>query len=310
MKMKSLFSPTKHNQQLPNRQMSEEIKNIEQEEPSFLKVIVHSFFIIPFLITVFCALLFGSIYLLTKENKTAQDYLNDVKIGGLTKRWQAAFELSKILSNKKLLPKKDQFYEELLKAFQDSTHDDPRVRQYLALAMGKTERKEYTEPLISALKEEKEENLPALIYGLGMLKDEGAIEPLSLFMEHTNPKIRSLAAVAIGNTGSSKARNILKKGLTDSEANVQWGSAIGLARMGDDAGREILGKLLTREYLSQFESIDSEEATNLVLAAVEAANHLESQELTQKILRLSQSDKNMTVRSEALNYLSRHPSTP
>ena len=82
---------------------SEEIPNTANEAPeeekSFFKIIVHSFFIVPFLIAVFCVLLFTGIHLLTKEQRSVYDYLEDVKTGGSTKRWQGAFELSRILAN-------------------------------------------------------------------------------------------------------------------------------------------------------------------------------------------------------------------
>ena len=44
---------------------------------------------------------------MTSEPNSARDYLEDVKIGGTTKRWQGAFELSKLLSNPKMVPKDD-----------------------------------------------------------------------------------------------------------------------------------------------------------------------------------------------------------
>ena len=89
---------------------------------------------------------------MTSEPNTAQDYLEDVKIGGTTKRWQGAFELSKILSNPKQVPKDDRFVAELISTFKYATNDrDIRVKQYLALAMGATKDIRYTQSLIEAL---------------------------------------------------------------------------------------------------------------------------------------------------------------
>ena len=137
-----------------NSENSQESKTGEQE--SFLKVIVHSFFIIPFLIAVSCVLLFAAINLLTSEKNTAFDYLEDVKIGSLTKRWQGAFELSKILSHPELIPDDSRFFAELTAAFEHSRHDDDRVRQYLALAMGRTGDARFTKTLSAGLTDEKE----------------------------------------------------------------------------------------------------------------------------------------------------------
>ena len=134
-----------------------------QDHKSIFSVIVHSFFIIPFLIAVFAVLLFAAVRLLTMEKEDVYDRLEDVKTGGLTKRWQAAFELSKLLANPALIPKEERFAAEIINAFRHSKHDDQRIRQYLALAMGRTGQKEFVEPLLDALKEDKEENLYAII---------------------------------------------------------------------------------------------------------------------------------------------------
>ena len=71
----------------------------QPEQRSFLSVIIHSFFIIPFLIAIFAGLLVVTWRILTNEPHSVYDYVADVKVGGATKRWQAAFELSKILAD-------------------------------------------------------------------------------------------------------------------------------------------------------------------------------------------------------------------
>src|SRR3989338_5971250 len=106
----------------------EALQGAQSEEKSFFQIIVHSFFIIPFLIAVFCVLLFGGVYLLTREQRSVYNYLDDVKTGGATKRWQGAFELSKILANPELIPEDGRFSSEVINAFEKAKHDDPRVR--------------------------------------------------------------------------------------------------------------------------------------------------------------------------------------
>jgi len=271
----------------------------EGEQQSFFRVIVHSFFIIPFLIAVFCFLLFGGITLLTKENRTAYDYLEDVKTGAKNKRWHGAFELSKILSNPKHVPKDDRFTSEIISAFEYSLHDDNRVRQYLALAMGRTGSSDYTDPLIKGLKVAKEENLWAIIYGLGMIKDLKAASVIEPFVEHNNPRIRSIAVVSLGNIKNLSSENILIKALNDSEPNVQWGSAISLAHMGNDSGQQILLKLMDREYLATHPQVDQEEKTSLMISAIEASAKLRNEEFKELYTMLSENDKNMKVRAAA-----------
>ena len=277
--------------------------NTQQEvevEKSFFGIIVHSFFIIPFLIAVFCVLLFAAVNLLTSEKRTAYDYLEDVKIGGLTKRWQGAFELSKILANSKIITQDKRFSFELIKVFQQSVHDDNRVRQYLALAMGRTGSPQFLNPLLEGLKGEKEENLAALIYALGMLKQKQAAGSLYEYVEHPNALIRSVSIVALGNIADLNSKAVIQKALNDSEPNVQWGAAISLAQMQDSSGKEILLKLLNRKYLSQFPEVDSDEQNNLILAAIEASSKFNDEALNNKIKQLAESDQNMNVRAAAM----------
>jgi hypothetical protein len=274
------------------------------EEKPFLSVLMHSFFVIPFLIAVFCLLLFAAMYLLTSEKRSVYDYLEDVKIGGMTKRWQGAFELSKMLSNPKLVPTEEKFTREMIHAFKESIHDDNRVRQYLALAMGKTGRKDFLPVLTEALADEKEDNLAPLIYAIGSIREPSSAPALFPFMEHNNPRVRSVTATALGNIGSENSINILRKALNDHEPNVQWGSALSLARMGDATGQQILLNLLDREYLNKFPEVDPNEQNDLMLAVIDAAQKINSEPIRQQIKILSQSDKNMNIRSAALKFLS------
>ena len=285
--------------------MSEDVTKPEEveEEQSFLKVIVHSFFIIPFLIAVFCLMLFAGIHLLTSENRTAYDYLEDIKTGSLNKRWQGAFELSKILANPKLLPTEERFFDEIESAFEKSKHDDDRVRQYLALAMGRTQRSTFAEPLVEALSDEKDQNLSALIYALGMLGEQTTAAAIHPYVTHTDARTRSIAVVALGNIQNPTSIGLLKKALKDQEPNVQWGSAISLAKMGDASGKGVLLKLLDRSYLEGFAEVDAKEQKHLMLAAIEAAGQFQDSEIQTQLENLSKHDSSMKIRAAALEII-------
>ena len=275
----------------------------EQKDKSFKRIMVHSFIVIPFGIAVSSAILFGAIRLLTHEKQTAYDLLEDVKVGGATKRWQSAFELSKRLANQNLVAENEGFTQEMISAFRKSKQDDPRVRQYLALAMGRTGKSVFFEPLTEDLAHEKDENLSAVIYAIGLLKDPRGAAMLNQFLNHPEGRIRSIAVAAIGNIAHPSSVGRLRKALSDSEPNVQWGAAISLAKMGDHTGRPVLLKMLDREYLSAFPQIDPEEQNYLLLSAIEAASLLHEPELKAKLEQLSKTDRNMKVRAFALEGL-------
>lgn len=276
----------------------------DEPQRSMLGVIVHSFFIVPFLIAVFCSLLFTAGMMLTREQKTAFDYLEDIRIGGSTKRWQSAFELSKFLADPDKITDEERFAAEMITVFERARvqHDDSRVREYLALGMGRTGNPQYLEPLLQAIDSSEENLLLSAIYALGMLRDQGAVAKLQLFLDHSVPRIRSITVVALANIGGSDVIPLLKGALADAEPNVRWGAAISLARMGDASGKETLLELLKPDYLSQFPAVDAREKSDLRVATIEAAGRLDAQDVRLKIEELSQ-DSDMKVRAAAWNYL-------
>lgn len=273
------------------------------EKRSLIKVTIHSFFVIPFLLTVLSILLYGMFRILTMEEHTVYDYLNDVKVGSFTKRWQAAFELSKILANKELIPQEDRFVAELTGVFAQAKHDDDRVRQYLALAMGRTGNPQFVDVLLQALPEEKEVNVPALIHALGLLRDNRALPAIHPFADHVNPRIRLSAIIALGNIGDVRAIETLQQALSDQEPNVQWDAAIALAKLGDTSGKGVLLKLLNRDYLAKFSEVDPYEQDQALIVAIEASALLNDSGLNARILNLSKNDRNMNVRRAAMNSL-------
>ena len=271
-----------------------------QEEKTFFGIIVHSFFVIPFLIAVSAVILFAGMHWLTREQLTASDYLEQVKVGGLTKRWQSAFELSKILANPKLVPTEKSFSDQMVATFEGAKNDDPRVRQYLALAMAKTGRAEFLKPLVDGLASAKDETLRTLIYALGMLRDKRAVSTLLQYLDDKDARVRSMTVAALGTIGDTNIAPALRKMLQDPEPNVQWGAAIALANFNDASGKNILKELLNRNYLSQYREVDPQEQTQIVLQAITASSKLNEPELNEKIRALTTTDASMNVRSTAL----------
>jgi hypothetical protein len=289
----------------------------EGESRSFLGIIVHSFFIIPFLIAVFCLLLFWAVNLLTREQQTAYDYLEDVQTGGSSKRWQAAFELSKILAHPDLVPQDEHFISELIYAYRSAgrhmtaspdlfNNNDFLVQQYLALAMGRTGNHKFFEPLTESIATQKGDHLYAVIYALGMLGDQRATEILRPYLKSPEARIRSVVVVALGNLEDPQAVASLKECLPDQEPNVRWGAALSLARLGDPSGKQVIQQLLDRRYFGDFSQVDPQEQTHLILAAIQAVIQLKADDLLEPIERLAHSDSNMKVRAaafEAVNLL-------
>ena len=286
----------KNSENLPN--------NFPAEKKSLLRVVIHSFFVVPFIIAIFGVLIFLMLRILTIEPRTAQDYLHDVKIGGNTKRWQGAFELSKILANPGMVPREERFVNDLISTFEYSEKErDDRIRIYLALAMGRTKDLRYATILEKTLNAENEEILAAAIYSLGLINSPTSLEQLLLMFEHESARVRHQVVVALGNYDGDQVQIVLKQALHDPEPNVRWDAAIALAKQKDDSGRRILLDLMDRKYLDSFPNIDAVEQNQAILAAIRASRDILDDELRQVLLDLMENDLNMKVRQAARNTL-------
>ena len=277
--------------------------NDTQEAKSVLKVLVHSFVVIPVLIAVLGVFFFTFVSLLTREEQSPLDYLNDIKAGGSSRRWQAAYELSQILNKPNSITQDQRFVSEIINIFGQVEHDDVRVRQYLALAMGRTGNSSFLDPLVEALPNAREDNLPAIINALGNLQQAEAATSLYSFLDHANPGIRLQTVIALGKIADRSSLELLRKSLYDREPNVRWDAAVALAKMGDNSGREVLLKLLDESYLEEFKEVDLPERNQAMQVAINVAEMLNDPLLDEAIEELSKTARNMEVRKTALQLL-------
>ena len=270
------------------------------EKKSVLQVVIHSFFVVPFIIAIFAVIIFLVIRLMTTEPNSARDYLEDVKIGGTTKRWQGAFELSKLLSNPKMIPKDEMFVNEMISTFEYSSNDrDKRIRQYLAIAMGATKDERYSSTLINAIESTDIGVVQACAFALGNIGDTKAIEPLKKILSDSDPQVRLHGVIALGKIGGQASIDPLRKMLTDIEPNIRWDAAIGLAKQKDSSGRSILLDLLDRKYLNSFPNVDEKEKVQVILVTISVSHFVQNQELKLKLERLMNEDLNLKIREAA-----------
>ena len=270
------------------------------EKKSVLQVVIHSFFVVPFIIAIFAVIIFLVIRLMTTEPNSARDYLEDVKIGGTTKRWQGAFELSKLLSNPKMIPKDEMFVNEMISTFEYSSNDrDKRIRQYLAIAMGATKDERYSSTLINAIESTDIGVVQACAFALGNIGDTKAIEPLKKILSDSDPQVRLHGVIALGKIGGQASIDPLRKMLTDIEPNIRWDAAIGLAKQKDSSGRSILLDLLDRKYLNSFPNVDEKEKVQVILVTISVSHFVQNQELKLKLERLMNEDLNLKIKEAA-----------
>src|SRR6185295_13903856 len=90
------------------------------------------FFLIPLAVVGIAVLVYVGFRSLVTDQRTAQEYLAEIRAGGMARQWPAAFELSRLMDDPAVRSDKS-LAVALVKAFDESKDGDPRVRKYLAL---------------------------------------------------------------------------------------------------------------------------------------------------------------------------------
>ena len=264
----------------------------------------YAFFLIPLMITIFGVMFFFMFKVLTYETSSPEDYLTDVQIGSATKRWQAAFELSKLLSNPKMVPTDEGFKNKMVSIYEHSIHDNPMVRTYMALAMGRTGQQEYGPILIEGMNDEDMGSRLAAIKALGLLRYTPAVNGIQKFTAENSSNAERLAAtIALGNIGDKSIIPILQKLLDDEEPNIRWDAAIALAKLEDPSGVQVIVNLLDRSYFEHFTEVDEEEEVQAILVAIQVSSRFPSKLFITNLLKLAAFDKNMQIRDLAIKTL-------
>ena len=277
---------------------------IPDKESSRIYVLFYSFFLIPFMIAVFGAVFFLLFRFITFETNSAEDLLNQVKIGSASKRWQSAFELAKILNNPDLIPMSSSFKDQMISAYERSIHDDPLVRSYLAMAMGATRDTTYGPHLLNGLNDDNLESQIAAIQSIGMIGYPAAVPQLkdiTITSKYHNERLA--ATIALGMIGDHTSIPHLTSLLEDEEPNIRWDAAVALAKMGNDSGVPIITGLLDREYLGQFKEVDEIEKKQVLMVAIKISSLLIDERFKPKLITLAETDIDLSIRDAAIKTL-------
>src|SRR5215470_14755699 len=155
---------------------------VEVKRPTSL--LIAQFFLFPLIIIAICVGIFLLFGYLTYEQKTAQEYLNDVRSGSeLCCRWQSAYELSNIISTQKEKLRTADFVNDLIKVYQSSRSEDARVRRYLALTMGHLGDARAIPALVEGLNDTESDNQIYDMWALGSIGDPSAAPDITKKLE-------------------------------------------------------------------------------------------------------------------------------
>jgi HEAT repeat protein len=270
------------------------------------------FFLIPLSVVAVTAAIYVGFRSLIADDRTAQDYLVEIRTGGENRRWPAAYELSRLMADPKIRAGDRTLVPGLVQAFEESKTSDPRVRRYLALALGRIDAPapaKAVQLLTEALEDADSETRISAIWALGSLREASAVPPIEGLYASDDPGIRKMVVYSLGAITAAQSSKVLETALNDPAADVQWNAAVALARHGRREGVPVLRRMLDRHYLEQSvegqveADADVDPAGDVMISGLQAAATLREPSLREPVAAISRDDKNLKVRQAAIEAL-------
>jgi HEAT repeat protein len=257
------------------------------------------FFVIPAVVVACCVGVFFFFAWLVSNEKTGVDYLQEVRVGSANRRWQAAFELSKLINMDSERTRMEGLVPEMITAFEDAADDDPRVRHYLALSLGHLGDDAASPVLIEALSDADSTTRLYASWALGSIGERRAVEPLISLVGDDDAGVRKMAVYALGAIGDGRAVPRLEAALDDPQRDVSWNAAVSLAKLGSQAGEALLLQMLDRQFLDKVDDMNEAQKLLAMESAIRAASLLKSPALSERVRSIGDSDPNLSLRRVA-----------
>src|SRR5262245_29581114 len=205
------------------------------------------FFLIPLAVVGIAISVYIGFRSLLSDDRGPQDYLAEIRNGGSSRRWPAAYELSRLMADPKVRADKS-LAPALVKAFQDAAGDQ-QVRRYLALAIGRLDPPlpaDAVADLTRALEDPDSETRISVIWALGSSGDPAVVPRLiPLYTaQDADAGIRKMVVYALGALPGDAQVYTLRTALQDAAADVRWNAAVALARHANHEGVAVLKQML------------------------------------------------------------------
>lgn len=269
------------------------------------------FFLIPLAVVAVLISIYAGFRMMLADERTPQDYLGEIRAGGRERRWPAAYELSRLMADPNVQAKNPELASALVSAFEHSEGDDPRVRQYLALALGRLHPvpPSAVPALVGALQDADSETRISAILALGSIGDTSIVPTLVNLYQSDDPGVRKVVVYSLGALPGDAQLDTLKTALNDSVADVRWNAALALARHRDNAALPVVRAMLDRESVARSVTrsprVDAEvdPVGEVMISGLQAAVLLDDASLRERVATISERDESLRVRQAAIETL-------
>jgi HEAT repeat protein len=293
--------------------------NSDDQMPRQSGMSVGRLFGIPALITLIAVFIYLFFGWLVQERQDVSQYIQDVQTEEGQRKWQAAFDLARLLQAEESLSSSQ--VEALSEAL--SKADEEQLEKYLAIALGRAGSTKSApvarRALLDTIQETNQSNdvLITSVWALAQLMKDAEKEgmPLEIRSEKQSfeklllsedPGVRKMVVYAMGYLDWKSSKDAIVPLLDDTDLEVRANAAIALARMGSEESRGLLGQILQLEKNQKDHPImqlDEPTRELLKVSAVKAVRHLPGGSFRTQLEVLSEEAKSLRVRNEALRLL-------
>jgi HEAT repeat protein len=260
-------------------------------------------FLIPAVIVALTVAVYFLFGMIASERRTAEDYLQEVRHGSTKRKWQAAFELSRLLTRDEAARSDTRLAREIADILADPATNEPLIKRYLLLALEEIGEPGTAPVAIAALEDQDPEVRLYAARALGRLGDAAAVAGLMALLEEEDPALRKMALFSLGRIGDAGAIGGILPRLEDPVEDVRWNAALALAVLGDSSGGIILRQMLDASYLDGVNGITEVQKIEARVNAIQAAYRLRDPSLRVVVEVLSREDPSLRVRDAALRIL-------
>jgi len=255
-------------------------------------------FIVPAVIVLVALGIFFLGTMALQHPKTAEQYLEELKSDNTSRRWQSAYELSRMLNQNENIQFDQALRVQLVQVFGDAKNDDPRLREYLALVLGRLKEKSAVSVLSSAVHDDSTDVKIYSLWALGNIEDPQGGEAALAALSDTDETVQRMAVGALSAMRYEPAKFALEKNLDGSNQALRYDSAVALARIKDEKAVPTLLEMMNLKPSGKPE--DDQIIQSAKITAIEGAQELPDAVLKAKVVDLSKNESDIKVREAAL----------
>ena len=273
--------------------------DVPKESP---RTILFQFVFFPLGIVVVAVAIFLLFGQLASEEASIPSYLSDIRSGSDHRKFQAAYELSKSIKRGEAAQYPDLALQ-LGELYRGAKDDDPRIRQYLALVMGRVGDKRATPFLVEALREPMVETRIYALAALAELRDPASVPAVIDATRDEEKDVRKTALFTIGEIRDPRGVPALVSALEDTTPDVRFNAALALSRFGDHRAAPTLRAMMDRSVLDNVAGMRPDQKDDAISAAVTAYARLEGEAAREALQPIAERDPSVRVRSVAKSAL-------